>query len=98
MAKSDSSERTYLGPGNSFRSSQDAKPIKPGEKVKLTEDQYRQLTDLGHSFDPPWSETGAQAGPKPAPHEVPDLQPDAKVEPAITAVPDGTEQEVVIPA
>lgn len=63
--------RTYLGPAISFKDGPDGRPTAPGEKVALTDDQLRQLTGLGHLFDPPFVESTEL----PAPHEVPDLEP-----------------------
>lgn len=67
--KKAASERTYLGPAKSFRTAPNAKPIAAGAKVSLTDDQYRQLTRLGHSFDPPWTPPAA-----PSPTDVPDIE------------------------
>lgn len=67
MASKDKSQRTYLGFAENFHAAAGEKAIHPGEKVSLTEDQYRALTAQGHSFDPAWTEPTL-----PTPQEVPD--------------------------
>lgn len=93
MAKSDTSERTYLGPANTFSPGAGKKAIAPGEKVSLTEDQYRQLTGMGHSFDPAWTDPNRTR--LPAPHEVPDLDPAQAQPPAIIAIPQEQQEQTI---
>lgn len=68
-AKTETSERTYLGFAQFFYPAAGAPAIRPGDKVSLTDDQYAALTRGGHSFDPPWTADGDVVV---APHEVPD--------------------------
>jgi hypothetical protein len=47
-------ERVYLGPASVLRDGPRGPIFRPGDTVALREEQYEQLTRLGHSFDPPW--------------------------------------------
>jgi hypothetical protein len=47
-------ERVYLGPASVLRDGPGGAIFRPGDPVSLREEQYAQLTRLGHSFDPPW--------------------------------------------
>lgn len=42
---------TYLGPASTIQESADAKPVKPGEAISLSDEQVRALVADGHQFE-----------------------------------------------